>query len=65
MVGVTLGYALGDSVFYLVAGGSVIRLFSREAPAAPSGSMAAYFVAVMVGLALILKLVPGHGAGLR
>jgi Zn-dependent protease len=65
MVGVTLGYALHDWVFYLVAGGSGVRLFSRDAPDKPSGSMTAYFVAVMTGLALILKLVPGHGAGLR
>jgi Zn-dependent protease len=65
MVGVTLGYAVGDTVFYLVAGGSGVRLFFHDAPDKPSGSMAAYFVAVMTGLALILRLVPGHGAGLR
>jgi Zn-dependent protease len=65
MVAVTLGVALHDWVFYLVAGGAGIRLFSRDVPDEPSGSMAAYFVAVMTGLALILWLVPGHGAGLR
>jgi Zn-dependent protease len=65
MVGLTLGYALHDWVFYLVAGGAGIRQFTRDTPSEPSGSMAAYFVAVMTGLALILWLVPGHGAGLR
>jgi Zn-dependent protease len=65
MVSVTLGYALHDWVFYLVAGGTGIRLLSRDTPNEPSGSMAAYFVAVMAGLAMILWLVPGRGAGLR
>jgi Zn-dependent protease len=64
LVSLTLGYALGDWVFYLVGAGMGVRLFSREAPDEPSGSTAAYFVAVMSGLAMILWLIPGRGPGL-
>jgi Zn-dependent protease len=63
IVSVTLGYALHDWVFYVVAGGAGIRLLSRDAPSEPSGSTAAYFIAVLTGLAVILWLMPGHGIG--
>jgi Zn-dependent protease len=65
LVSAALGYALGEWVFGLVAAGMVIRLFTRDAPEEQSNTTAAYFVAVLTGLALILWLVPGQGNGLR
>jgi len=65
LVSAALGYALGEWVFGLVAAGMVIRLFTRDAPDEQSNPTAAYFVAVLTGLALVLWLVPGQGNGLR
>ena len=63
IVSVALGYALGEGVFYLVAVGTVWRLFTRDAPEEPGNEIAAYFVAVLTALAVVLWLVPGHGIG--
>ena len=65
LVSAALGYALGEWVFGLVAIGMGVRLFTRDAPEEQSNATAAYFVAVLTGLALVLWLVPGHGNGLR
>ena len=65
LVSAALGYALGEWVFGLVAAGMGIRLFTRDAPEEQSNATAAYFVAVLTGLALVLWLVPGQGNGLR
>lgn len=59
-----LGYALGEWVFGVIALGMGVRLFFRDAPPEPNNSIAAYFVAVTTALAMVLWLVPGHGAGL-
>jgi Zn-dependent protease len=64
-VSAALGYALGEWVFALVAAGMGIRLFTRDVPEEPSNAIAAYFVAVITALAMILWLVPGQGSGLR
>ncbi|HEY1936867.1 MAG TPA: site-2 protease family protein [Candidatus Angelobacter sp.] len=64
-VSAALGYALSDWVFALVAVGMGVRLFTRDAPPEHSNATAAYFVAVLTALAMILWLVPGHGSGLR
>jgi Zn-dependent protease len=64
-VSAALGYALGEWVFALVAAGMGIRLFTRDVPEEPSNAIAAYFVAILTGLALVLWLVPGQGNGLR
>lgn len=65
LVSAVLGYALGEWVFGLVAAGMGIRLFTRDAPDEQSNPIAAYFVVVLTGLAMVLWLVPGHGNGLR
>jgi Zn-dependent protease len=65
LVSAALGYALGEWVFGLVAAGMGVRLFTRDAPEEQSNATAAYFVAVLTGLALVLWLVPGQGNGLR
>lgn len=64
-VSAALGYALGEWVFALVAVGMGVRLFTRDTPEEHSNATAAYFVAVLTGLAMVLWLVPGHGNGLR
>jgi Zn-dependent protease len=56
---------LGEGVFALVAGGACWRLFTKDIPAHPSRPTTAYFVAVIVLLASVMRLTPGHGAGLR
>jgi Zn-dependent protease len=65
LVSGALGYVLGEWVFGLVAAGMAVRLFTRDAPEEPSNTTAAYFVAVLTGLALVLWLVPPQGNGLR
>jgi Zn-dependent protease len=65
LVSAALGYALGEWVFGLVAIGMGIRLFTRDAPGEQSNAIAAYFTAVLAGLAMVLWLMPGQGNGLR
>jgi Zn-dependent protease len=65
LVSAALGYTLGEWVFGLVAAGMGVRLFTRDAPPEHGNATAAYFVAVLTGLALVLWLVPGQGNGLR
>jgi len=64
LVSAVIGYALGEWVFYGVAVGMGIRLVTRDDPPEPNNSIAAYFVAVVTALAMILWRVPGHGNGL-
>jgi len=64
LVSAVIGYALGEKVFYFVALGMCIRLFTRDAPPESNRSIAVYFVAVVTALAMILWLAPGHGNGL-
>jgi hypothetical protein len=42
-----------------------VRLFTHDAPPEHSNATAAYFVAVLTALAIVLWWVPGHGTGLR
>ncbi|HEX3155028.1 MAG TPA: site-2 protease family protein [Candidatus Angelobacter sp.] len=65
VVSAALGYALGEWVFGLVAIGMGVRLFTRDAPEEQSNAIAAYFAAVLAGLAMVLWLMPGQGSGLR
>ena len=65
LISAALGYALGEWVFGLVALGMGIRLFTRDAPPEHSNATAAYFVAVLIALAMVIWLMPGHGNGLR
>jgi len=65
MVSAALGYAVGEWVFGLVALGMGVRLFTRDPPPEHSNATAAYFVAVLIALGVVLKVLPGHGGGLR
>jgi Zn-dependent protease len=65
VVSAALGYALGEWVFGVIALGMGVRLFMRDTPEEPSNFITAYFIAVLTALAVVIWLVPGHGAGLR
>jgi Zn-dependent protease len=64
-ISLALWVLLGEGVFALVAGGACWRLFTKDIPEQPSRSTTAYLVAVIVLLALILRITPGRGAGIR
>ncbi len=66
VVSAVLGYALHDIVFWIVAACVGWRLFTRDEPEEPSSFITAYFIAVMVCLAMVLWKVPhiiGPAAG--
>ncbi len=60
-IGLWLG--LGEGVFFLVALGFGWRLFTRDLPAHPSRATTIYFIAVLIGLGIVMWLMPGHGFG--
>lgn len=62
---VALSFALGESVFILVAAGAAWRLFTKDIPAEPNHTITAYFVGVLASLGLIIWLMPGQGFGAR
>lgn len=64
VIGAVLGYALHDVVFWIVAACAGYRLFTRDEPEEPSSFIAAYFIVVLVCLAVVLWQVP-HLAGSR
>jgi Zn-dependent protease len=66
VVSAALGYAQHDVVFWIVAAGAAWRLFTHDEPEEPSSFITAYFIAVLVGLAMVLWQVPHvNGPGLR
>lgn len=57
---------LGEGVFFLVAAGAgYAAFFARDLPAHPSRATTAYFVAVLIALGVILRLLPGQGFGMN
>jgi Zn-dependent protease len=63
---VVLGLALGQRLFFLVALGAGYRaFFAGDFPAHPSRTTTVYFVAVLIALGVIIKLMPGQGLGLQ
>jgi membrane-associated protease RseP (regulator of RpoE activity) len=50
-----------EGVFFIIAAGFVWRLFTKDLPAVPSSRALAYFAALLVFFALVIKAVPGHG----
>ncbi len=61
---VVLWVTTGEGVLFLVAAGAVWRLFTSDRPTERSSGIALYFVGVMAGLAGLMWLLPGAGAGL-
>jgi Zn-dependent protease len=63
---VALGLALKQNMFFLVALGAGYRaFFARDLPAQPSRAITVYFIAVLVLLGVIIRLMPGQGLGLN
>jgi len=54
---------LRENVFFLVALGALWRSFSKDLPAHSSPRMMTYFLLVMTGLGLVMRLMPGQGFG--
>jgi Zn-dependent protease len=53
---------LGEGVFFLVAAGAgYSAFFAHDLPAHPSRATTVYFVAVLIALGVILRLLPGQG----
>jgi Zn-dependent protease len=52
--GLALWLLVGESVFFLVAAGACWRLFTKDIPERASRPIAAYFISVLAGLALIM-----------
>lgn len=60
---VVIGVGLQEWTLLLVAAGLLWRLFTKDQPAHGSRGLAAYFLAVMAGLAFVMRLMPGTGFG--
>ncbi|MGA9305456.1 MAG: site-2 protease family protein [Candidatus Sulfotelmatobacter sp.] len=61
-----LGLALGQWLFLLVGLGAGYRaLFATDFPSHPSRATTVYFIAVLIALGVIIRLMPGHGLGLN
>lgn len=52
---------LGEGVFFLVAGGFVWRLFTKDMAPRSSLRTTLYYIAVLGLLAVVLRTIPGHG----
>ena len=62
---VILWLLLRENILLPVAAGAAYRaFFASDLPPHPSRPIAIYFIAVMAGLALVLRLLPGHGFSL-
>jgi Zn-dependent protease len=62
---VVLCFFLEEKIFLAVAAGATYRLFTKDLPPQPSRPTLVYFLAVMVGLGLVLYLMPGQVIGPR
>jgi Zn-dependent protease len=57
---------LGQGLFFLVAVGAAYQVFlARDLPPHSSRAITVYFVAVLIALGVILRLLPGQGFGLQ
>jgi Zn-dependent protease len=54
---------LGESVFFLVALGVCWRLFTKDLPPQGNPAITAYFIVLLFALGIVLRLMPGQGAG--
>ena len=64
MACLALWLALGENMFLLVALGATYQaFFAGDLPPRPSTSTTIYFILVLTGLGVIMKMFPGHGFG--
>lgn len=61
-----LWFLFRENFFFLVALGAAYQtFFAGDLPARPSRAIAAYYIAVLAGLGVVMHLVPAQGFGLR
>jgi Zn-dependent protease len=61
-----LWLVLGEGVFFLVAAGAgYAAFFAGDLPPHPSRATTVYFVAVLIALGVILRMLPGQGFGMK
>jgi hypothetical protein len=61
-----LWLVLGENMFFLVAlGAGYQAFFAKDLPPRPSRATTIYYLAVLTGLGVIIRLLPGTGLGLR
>ena len=57
---------LGEGVFFLVAAGAgFAAFFAGDLPPHPSRATTLYFLAVLIALGVILRMLPGRGFGIN
>ena len=57
---------LGENMFFLVAlGAGYQAFFAGHLPSRPSRSTTVYYFAVLIALGIVVRLLPGHGLGVR
>jgi Zn-dependent protease len=62
----TLWLVLGENMFFLVALGAAYQVFfAKDLPPHPSRATIIYYLAVLMALGGIIRLLPGTGLGLR
>jgi len=54
-------FASGQKIFLAVAAGAAWRLFTKDAPEHSDPGIAAYFIVVLTGLAVVMWLMPQQG----
>jgi Zn-dependent protease len=64
VVSLMLLIVFGQMLFLVVAAGALIRVFIKDLPERRSPGILAYFLTVMVLLALVMKFVPSQGSGM-
>jgi Zn-dependent protease len=55
----------GQGVFFVVAAGTVWRLLTKDFPNESSHITTMYYLGVLTSLAIVLRIVPGQGFGIR
>ena len=61
-----LWLALGENMFFLVALGAAYQVFfAKDLPAHASPATTIYYIAVLAALAVIVRMLPGTGLGMR
>ena len=63
-ISIVLWLVFGEAIFLLVAAGATYRLFTKDLPPSPSRMTMAYMGVLLACLGMIMRLMPGQGAGL-
>lgn len=58
--GLAMWLVFGEVLFFLVAAGAGLRIFTKDIPPKSSAMITAYYLAMVVCLGLVLRLVPAQ-----